>query len=341
MPPTLHAGVILQPCRMPMAAQLTTDVVKCAAGLAAGQLVAFGTETVYGLGANALDVTAVARIFAAKQRPEFDPLIVHLADGSDAAYVADTAHPQFARLSENFWPGPLTILLPRRACISDLVTSGLPDVGLRVPDHDMARELIRRAGVPVAAPSANLFGKVSPTTVQHVQDQLGDRVDFILDGGPCRVGVESTVIQLAQSGPARILRPGGTTLEQLREVLGDVEIAPSLLDHQAPMAPGQLAQHYAPGTRLRVVREWSSLIAVSNAAALCFRSAPPEAERFSHVEVLSASGSLIEAAARFFAALRQLDAVGYDLIVAEEFPAEGLGIALNDRLRRAAAKDSL
>lgn len=315
---------------------LTHDISLCAAALQRGELVAFGTETVYGLGANSLNPQAVARIFEAKGRPTFDPLIVHLADAAQVTEIAECDDLRIQRLMQRFWPGPLTILLPRKPCIPDLVTSGLPDVGVRIPNHLQARELIRAAGVPVAAPSANLFGRISPTTAAHVADQLGDRIDYILDCGPSSVGVESTVVRWSAEGVLTVLRPGGTTLEELRTVADHVEIAGSLLDEHRPIAPGQLAQHYAPSTGLHIVDDWHAVEPTPAAAALCFRDLPESPERFAHIEVLTPSGSLTEAAANFFAALRKLDAAGHSLILAERFPDQGLGVALNDRLRRAA-----
>ncbi len=316
-------------------ATITTDTGLCAQALRAGELVAFGTETVYGLGANALDPQAVARIFAAKERPEFDPLIVHLAHADQVPTIAEVNSPYIQTLMERFWPGPLTLLLPKIDCIPDLVTSGLPEVGVRVPRHPLALELLAAAGVPVAAPSANLFGRISPTTAQHVQDQLGDRIEWILDGGPCLVGIESTVLRVDASGHGTVLRPGGVTLEELQTVLSHVTLAPGLLEFQASASPGQLLKHYAPRKPLRIVSNWSAQPSVPNAAGLVFDSPPPGT--FTALEVLAPDRSLVTAAANFFAALRRLDAGPGDVILAEPFPRHGLGIALNDRLRRAAA----
>ncbi|MCA9080169.1 MAG: threonylcarbamoyl-AMP synthase [Planctomycetaceae bacterium] len=316
-------------------ANITTDIQACAQALRAGELVAFGTETVYGLGANALDPQAVARIFAAKQRPEFDPLIVHVADAAQVDELAEVRSPILMDLMQRFWPGPLTLLLPKRDCIPDLVTSGLPEVGLRIPRHPLALELIRQAGVPVAAPSANLFGRISPTTAQHVQEQLGDRIDWILDGGPCSVGVESTVLRVDERGYGTVLRPGGVTLEELRFVLPNVTLAPGHLESKASASPGQLLKHYAPRKPLQLVTDWTTIAIPESCAALAFQQQPPG--NFVDIEVLSPAGSLTEAAANFFRALRRLDAGPAHVILAEEFPETGLGIALNDRLRRAAA----
>jgi L-threonylcarbamoyladenylate synthase len=342
--------------------------------LRSGGLVAFPTETVYGLGANALDARAVARVFDAKGRPTFDPLIVHIVDRAWLPRLAAEFPDAARRLADQFWPGPLTLVVKKKDLVPDLVTAGLDTVALRVPDHPVAQTLLRMADVPVAAPSANLFGRVSPTTAEHVREQLGDRVDLILDGGPCRVGIESTVLDLSGDRP-RLLRPGGVTLEDIESVVGSVDV-PSPTDHPivaAMPSPGLLPQHYAPRTPLIVI-ESSSMAdefisasprrgrgvggegadskfpsplgsegpgvrcGESGSAGLLTLQPPPNdlAHRFVGVETLSPTGNLREAAANFFAALRRLDAAGLDVIVAIQFPDSGLGRALNDRLRRAA-----
>ncbi|QDU37565.1 Threonylcarbamoyl-AMP synthase [Maioricimonas rarisocia] len=324
-----------------MTAQLTQDVSLAAEMLRAGRLVAFATETVYGLGASALDENAVAGIFDAKGRPRFDPLIVHVADIAMARqYVADW--PETASLlAERFWPGPLTMVLPKQPVISDLVTSGLPTVGIRLPDHPLARDLIRQAGVPVAAPSANRFGCISPTIAAHVAEQLGDRIDMILDGGSCRVGVESTILLLTGEAPT-VLRLGGITVEELEDAIGPVRVSTgqgSEGDQSAsPLAPGMLKKHYAPHSRLQLCDDVTTLEGGPGQGLLAF-TPPQNAERFDAVEVLSPEGDLREAAAGFFAALRRLDALNLSTIWAERFPQKGLGRALNDRLQRAAADD--
>ncbi|MFV0442621.1 MAG: L-threonylcarbamoyladenylate synthase [Planctomycetaceae bacterium] len=324
-----------------MTAEISTDLARAAALLRAGQLVAFATETVYGLGTDALNVTAVARVFEAKQRPHFDPLIVHLAETRDVHNVVREFPPQAQELAQAFWPGPLTLVLPKRPHVPDLVTSGLPNVAVRVPGHEQARELIRLAGCPVAAPSANLFGRVSPTTADHVAEQLKDRIELILDGGPCRVGIESTVLDLSGSQPV-LLRPGGVTLEELQQRIGPVYTQPAQIAESGDQstssaaAPGMLPQHYAPRTPVRLVCDWERLPRHASAAALGFRHVH-QPERFLASEVLSPGGDLREAAASFFAALRRLDRVCAEVILAERFPSEGLGVALNDRLSRAAA----
>ncbi len=318
-----------------MACEIGTDLERAADIIRRGGLVGMPTETVYGLAANALDPQAVARIFEAKERPAFDPLIVHIPDVSWMPRVATEFPDLGQRLAARFWPGPLTMLLPKAAAVPDLVTSGLPEVGVRIPDHSMAITLIRTSECPVAAPSANLFGRISPTTAQHVADQLAGRVDYILDGGPCGVGVESTVVRLSPR-PA-LLRPGGVSLEDLIKVAGALEIEAST-DHPgevAQSAPGMLPQHYAPRTPL-ILDPPAERVLGGRWGVLCFQRLPGERE-FCAQEILSPEGSLTDAAANFFAALRRLDELGLDGIVAESFPEAGLGRALNDRLRRAAA----
>jgi L-threonylcarbamoyladenylate synthase len=318
-----------------------SEIAHAANLLKAGGLVAFPTETVYGLGANALDERAVARVFEVKGRPRFDPLIVHVAAVEWIDRLAAEFSSAARELADRFWPGPLTLVLPKTSAVPDLVTAGCATVALRIPDHPVALALLRAANLPIAAPSANLFGRISPTTALHVAEQLGDRIDMILDGGPCRVGVESTVLQLTPEGPL-LLRPGGTTLEEIEATIGKAQLplptAAAAEGSAALASPGMLPQHYAPRTRLVI-----SLSGTGGAAGdisegrtglLAFRAAPRD-ERYARVEVLSPTGDLREAAANFFAALRRLDAAGLDLIVAETFPDAGLGRALNDRLRRA------
>ncbi len=318
-----------------MAAPITTDVSAAAAVIRRGGLAAFATETVYGLGANALDPVAAARIFEAKQRPAFDPLIVHIADRSMLASLVREIPEAAAKLIDRFWPGPLTIVLPKQNAVPDIVTSGLETVGVRLPAHEQARELIRLSGCPVAAPSANLFGHVSPTTARHVADQLGNRIDIILDGGPCRVGLESTVVDCCEAVP-RLLRPGGTTLEAIEGLIGPIKLQTQSSDGSAAPAPGMLERHYSPRTPLTLWQAGGE-VPGGRIARLTW-SSPPADSRFVRTVDLSPQGRLVEAAARLFAALRELDAAGLDAIYAVPFPEEGLGRAINDRLRRAAAR---
>jgi L-threonylcarbamoyladenylate synthase len=305
---------------------------EAAAVLRRGGLVAFPTETVYGLGADAFNTRAVARVFEVKARPSFDPLIVHLADAAGLPRVSATDDPRVAALAARFWPGPLTLVLPRRPEVPDLVTSGLDTVGVRVPAHPAAHALIAAAGTPVAAPSANPFGYVSPTTAAHVAELLGRSVDLVLDGGPCRVGVESTILSLA--GDPVILRPGGVPREALEEALGlRLEVAGPA---ERPLAPGQLAKHYSTRTPLRILpaRAGRAPEGAGRVGLLAWRAAG--AEGYAATEILAPDGSPETAAANLFAALRRLDASGLDLILAEPCDEAGLGHAIMDRLRRAA-----
>lgn len=303
-----------------------------------GGLVAFPSETVYGLGTEATNANAVAKIFEVKERPEFDPLIVHLADADWLERCVETVPKEAARLAEKFWPGPLTLVLPKKSTIPDIVTAGLPTVAVRVPSHPIAHAMIVAADVPVAAPSANRFGYISPTTAQAVVQELDGRIDLILDGGSTTHGVESTILALGSEGP-RLLRPGPITLEQLREVVGrDISLAPSPADR--PESPGQLPRHYAPRTPLRLVTiaDRAEIPTGKKVGLLAFRGAPQEG-RFAAVEVLSPKGDLRHAATNLFAALRKLDSAGLDSILAESVPASGIGLAIMDRLRKAATPD--
>jgi len=294
--------------------------------LRGGALVAFPTETVYGLGGDATNDLAVAAIFAAKGRPSFNPLIVHVASLAQAESIA-FFDARAQRIAATFWPGPLTLVLPRRpeGGISLLATAGLSSVALRWPAHPVAASLIAAAGRPIAAPSANRSGQISPTNAQHVADSLGERVPLILDGGPCAVGVESSVLDLSGEAPV-LLRPGGVTREELEIHLGPVLLA--LDSPDAPKSPGQLLSHYAPRLPVRL----NALSAEHGEALLAFGPGSPNA-----TANLSPSGDLREAAAHLFALLHQLDQPGYTGIAVMPIPDEGLGLAINDRLTRAAA----
>jgi L-threonylcarbamoyladenylate synthase len=302
-----------------------------------GGIVAFPTETVYGLGADAFNPIAVARIFEVKKRPHFDPLIVHVASQSDLDKLV-TAIPSVAkRVIDKFWPGPLTIVLLKKEDVPEIVTSGLPTVAVRMPRHPMTLSLIERAGSPIVGPSANPFGYLSPTTAQHVRDQLGDQIDFILDGGPCEIGVESTIISFSGAKP-KLLRPGGIPLEEIESIIGQVEIHPRAEDK--PLAPGMLPRHYAP--RTPILLDWGNKNLDFNRdkkiGLLVFQE-PKWSFKFHHIEVLSEKGDLREAAANLFAAIRRLDELDLDLILAETIPEVGLGRAIMDRLHRASAKE--
>ena len=308
-------------------------VAEAATCLAAGGLVAFPTETVYGLGADATDGKAVARLYAAKGRPSFNPLIAHVADLKAARALAnfdETAE----RLAAAFWPGPLTLVLKRSAnCpVADLATAGLDSIAVRVPDHPVASALLRAFGRPIVAPSANRSGHVSPTTAAHVLADLRGRIDLILDGGPTRVGVESTIV--ACLGRPALLRPGGAAREAIERAIGAPLAHAPASDAEAPLAPGMLASHYAPRTRIRLdansVRDGEALLA--------FGPHPPAgASHALQVLNLSPSGDPVEAAANLFSHLRSLDALGAPAIAVMPIPGHSLGEAINDRLSRAAA----
>jgi L-threonylcarbamoyladenylate synthase len=301
-----------------------------------GGIVAFPTETVYGLGADAFNPLAVARIFEVKRRPYFDPLIVHVARRADLGRLAVEIPSAAKKLIERFWPGPLTVVLRKREEVPDIVTAGLPTVAIRMPDHPMALSLIELAESSIAAPSANLFGYLSPTAAEHVREQLGDQVDLVLDGGPCAVGVESTILSFSGKAP-EILRPGGLTVEEIESVIGKVDIRK--FAEKKPEAPGMLLTHYAPRTPiiLQPSGQKADELKGRKVGLLAFRK-PEEDMGIQHVEILSEKGNLREAAANLFAAIRRLDSLNLDLIVAETVPQEGLGRAIMDRLRRASGK---
>lgn len=316
-------------------------IARAAARLRAGGLVAFPTETVYGLGANALDAQAVTNIYAVKNRPRFDPLIVHVADAVSVADYAAGIDDRARRLMERFWPGPLTLVLPKRPVVPDIVTAGLATVAVRQPAHPVALDLLRAVRFPIAAPSANPFGYVSPTTAAHVQDTLGHALDEIIDGGPCSVGVESTV--LALDGPrAALLRPGGVTLEQLEAVIGKIDTPSSSGDFARPdpRSPGTLPSHYAPRVPLVLLRLGEALPRPAGEERVGLLTLAPRADAtgYAITERLSANGDLIEAAANLFAALRRLDTQDLQRVIVESVPGTGLGRAIMDRLRRAAAR---
>jgi L-threonylcarbamoyladenylate synthase len=320
-----------------------------------GQLVAFPTETVYGLGANAFDRQAVRRIFLAKGRPMQDPLIVHLASAEWLAEVAQQIPPLAWRLIQSFWPGPLTLVLLKQSRVWDEITAALPTVAVRMPAHPVALGLLRAAGVPIVAPSANRFGHVSPTTAQHVVDDLDGLIEGILDGGSTEIGLESTVLDLTCT-PPRLLRPGGVPLEALQQQIGEVVYHAQVLSTTdqlpAQRSPGLLAKHYAPQTDLWLFagERGRALSAMRQAAEEACRSGrrvgvlvgEEERELFTDLPLLVYSlGSeqrVEEMAKQLYAALRSLERQGIDLILAREVAVPGLGLAIRDRLRRAASR---
>ncbi len=313
-----------------MAVVPATDkaIQQAAEALTRGDIVAFPTETVYGLGANALDARAVAKVFAAKERPRFNPLIVHvpgLAEAETYAVINDTAR----KLAEAFWPGPLSLVLAKRpACgIAELVSAGLDTIALRAPAHPVAQALLKAVKLPIAAPSANRSGRISATTAAHVETELDERPAMILDGGPCPLGIESTVISVLD-GSAALLRPGAISREAIEIVLG-APLAAAHANHRGA-SPGQLETHYAPDTPLRL----AATSVAPDEALLAFGRDVPEGARVTIN--LSPNGNLEEAAANLFAALRELDRAGASAIAVMPIPPRGLGEAINDRLQRAA-----
>ncbi len=314
-------------------ASIGKDINKAKQLLESGDLVAIPTETVYGLAGNALDADAVLKIFEVKSRPQFDPLIVHVASPVHCEhYVADI--PAKARkLMDAFWPGPLTIVLPKKKIVPDLVTSGMDTVGIRCPDHPLTQELLRVIDFPLAAPSANPFGYVSPTTPEHVNDQLGEKIDYILDGGASRIGIESTIVGFEGEQPV-IYRMGGIAVEDIEKLIGPIKVQTQSTSN--PKAPGQLISHYAPSKRV-IIGEIEDLLQKYPAhcsAILTFKNdfnSPFQ-------KILSPSGSFKEAAKNLFSYLRELDKMPVDLLLVELLPEQELGRAINDRLRRAAGK---
>ncbi len=306
-----------------------TAIQQAAKMLKRGGVVAFPTETVYGLGADATNAEAVLRVYEMKGRPRFNPLIAHVANRESAESHGDL-HDAARKLADAFWPGPLTLVLAKRPTskICDLVSAGLDTIALRVPANEIARDLLQAAGCPIAAPSANKASHVSPTTAAHVAEDLGDGPGIILDGGDASLGLESTVVDLSGSVPL-LLRPGGIPRKDIEDLLGA-----TLADAQPgdrPTSPGQLASHYAPRARLRL----DAMKVEPDEALLAFGGDPPPTN--GPMVNLSAKGNLREAATRLFAALRELDTSGYKAIAVMPIPGEGLGEAINDRLRRAAA----
>lgn len=324
-----------------------TDIDRAGTLLRAGELVAVPTETVYGLAANAFCETAVRNIFSAKGRPFIDPLIVHVHSADQVAELADVSHPFFKKLADAFWPGPLTLVLPKKDSVPAIVTAGEPTVAVRMPAHPLMRKILRAAGVPLAAPSANPFGYVSPTTAQHVQDSLGGKIPTIVDGGACACGVESTIVFVADE--PRLLRPGVITRENLEVVLG-VPVAPAkghlekLADDAAAgaqLAPGMLKKHYSPRVPVKLFAHGAFPQIERAGCAVVFqaRKNPETLAEFpagTQCFWLSEDGDAAEVARTVFALLRHLDGENFSSVFIEKAPDCGIGVAVNDRLSRAA-----
>jgi L-threonylcarbamoyladenylate synthase len=300
-----------------------------------GDVVALPTETVYGLAGDGFNPLALAKIFEIKQRPHFDPLILHVTDLDTVQSVARSIPKRARILAEKFWPGPLTLILPKQPSVPDLATSGLPTVAVRVPSHPISQALLKAFGGPLAAPSANRFGRISPTSAEAVRTELGSAVRLILDGGPCRVGVESTIVDCSDERERPLLlRAGGTPVEEIEALVGPLEHATPV--SEKPLAPGHLAHHYAPQKPLRLIDsigELSGSEDFRDAGLLAFDEAPELG--FGKIAVMSQRGDLAEAAANFFAMLRSLDESPVRRLVAVRPPQRGLGVAINERLGRA------
>jgi len=316
-----------------------TDLILAKKLLTEGKLVVIPTETVYGLAANGLDETAVAGIFSAKNRPTFDPLILHVASIEQAQSLSIDWPEMADKLARAFWPGPLTLILPKADHVPDLTTSGQPTVGIRMPNNRLTLELLSTLPFPLAAPSANPFGYVSPTNAQHVADQLGDSIDYILDDGDCSVGIESTIITI-DNGTPKVLRLGGLSLERIADVLG-FPVLEHLNQNSNPQAPGQLDQHYSPRCKLIALNTMPAADIDPSVSIIYFskqeaqRSSDYKSSDGSHY-YLSDSGDTNQAASNLFSTLRRLDQDNQKVAYFEWAPNEGLGRAINDRLQRAA-----
>lgn len=311
-----------------------STIKKAAEFLKKEEVVAIPTETVYGLAGNAYSEKAIKEIFKVKNRPHFNPLIVHIKSVSELDTVAKNIPPMALKLAQAFWPGPLTLVLDKQPSISDWVTGGKPTVAVRVPAHPVALELLNHLDFPLVAPSANPFNYLSPTSAQHVKDQLGDKIPYILEGGNCEKGVESTIVGFKNNNPV-LLRLGAVAVEDIEKVTGRLNV----LNHSdnTPDAPGMLSKHYSPTTRFILTHKVSEVINANKQkkiGTLVFQDPIPD-KSIIHQEILSKKGELHEAAAHLFSALHRLDKMNLDIIIAERFPDEGLGKTINDRLQRA------
>lgn len=308
------------------------NILKAANEIKRGNIVAFPTETVYGLGADGLNPIAVSKIFEAKNRPTFNPLIIHLSDKDQIHEVCEYDDDRVDRLIEKYWPGPLTLVLPKKKIIPEIVTAGHATVAVRMPNHPVALELIKKSEVPLAAPSANTFGFLSPTSAKHVEKQLKGKVNTILDGGESLIGVESTIIELVEN-KFKILRPGGLPIEDVSKLVGEVLIGDNV--NASPKAPGQLLHHYAPNIPIKFADEKIlSKLANKKVGALLFMENKFD-YNFAEMRILSETGEFHEAAANLFKFLHELENKNLDLIVAEPIEEIGLGIAIMDRLNKA------
>ena len=318
---------------------ITRDIQLAVDCLNRNDVVGMPTETVYGLAGNAFSEQAVRRIFEVKQRPAYNPLIVHISGAADLDTVATDIPEAAVLLTRHFWPGALTVVLKKKSCIPDLVTAGKATVAVRAPDHQVAQELLRRTSYPLAAPSANPFGTISPTTAEHVERYFGDIVPCVLEGGPCKKGIESTIIGFEEDGRPVILRLGSITPEEIEGVIGNISIRnkPSA----APDAPGMLSRHYSPKTELIISDNPETILeryAGRKVGLLTFSARVPDRPGLTQI-VLSEKGDLNEAAAALYAALHELDQLSAAVIITSLLPETGLGMAINDKLKRAAERE--
>jgi L-threonylcarbamoyladenylate synthase len=308
------------------------NIEKAAEIIKTGGLVAFPTETVYGLGADGFNPLAVAKIFEVKNRPDFNPLILHVSDSETIEKITTCRSQKVFDLIEKFMPGPVTLVLPKREIVPDIVTSGKPSVGVRMPSNEVASEFIKTCGTPIAAPSANMFGMLSPTKAEHVEKQLGDKIEMILDGGECNVGVESTIIEFAD-GKFFVLRYGGLPAEEIETFLG--EKLTLKRNELSPNSPGQLKSHYAPHVPIYFIDEVDIEKTKSDRAGLLVFKENRFGDKFRSVKVLSPSGDLREASANLFKFLHEFENENVEFILAEKVPEHGLGLAIIDRLSKA------
>lgn len=316
-------------------AEIGKDILKAKIYLDRGEVVAIPTETVYGLAGNATNPDAVAQIFKVKNRPHFDPLILHTHNLAAVQHLLQEIPEKAYKLSQKFWPGPVTILLEKKTLLPDLITAGMNRVAVRVPNHPLSFELLRKLDYPLVAPSANPFGYISPTSAKHVEDQLGNQIKYILDGGTCNIGIESTIVGW-EGDKSIIYRLGGVTKEALEDILGPIELLPHSSSN--PKAPGMLKSHYAPRKKIilgnldELIEEYKD----KKLGIIAFKETILAKADIKQV-ILAPDGEMETAAKNLFSSLRALDEENVDIILAEEVPSHGLGRAINDRLRRAAA----
>lgn len=317
-------------------AEISQDINRAVEELAAGNLIGLPTETVYGLAGNALEETSILKIFETKNRPAFDPLIVHTHSVEEIEKFVKEIPEKLKLLMDAFWPGPVTFLLPKKEIIPDLVTSGLENVAIRIPNHKLALALLASLPFPLAAPSANPFGYVSPTKASHVNDQLGDKINFILEGGDCQIGLESTIVGM-ENGKVTVYRQGGITIEDITNIVGEVEIKSHSSSN--PAAPGMLKSHYSPSKRLILKSALQeSKVDFNKVGFIGFKKFHSEIPEQNQI-LLSPNGNLNEAAKNLFSVLREIENRNEALFIVELMPETGLGKAINDRLRRATVRD--